>query len=157
MKQFWYTFIVLIGLFLIGSNTDYYQQNIESRIASIYAEASSGILNLLQQETYVDHTRILGKNYSLVVSKGCDAVLPIALLVIAILSFPYGNRKSKIKGLGFGILLLIVLNIIRIVSLYYVGMYSKTYFEFFHVEFWQVVFIIITVLYFLIWVLKKTN
>jgi exosortase/archaeosortase family protein len=120
-------------------------------ILNIYAKISSGILNILGQETSANNGNISSSAFAISVKKGCDAIAPMILYSFAIIFFPV-NYKLKLKGIGIGIALLFVLNIIRIVSLYLIGKYAnKTIFDIMHVDVWQIFFIIITVFIWVQW------
>lgn len=51
-----------------------------------------------------------------------------------------------------GTLCLLLLNVVRIVSLYYSGVYCPRMFEVLHVDLWQPVFILLPLVLWLMWV-----
>ena len=93
--------------------------------------------------------------FSVDVQEGCDAVVPTILFITAVLVFPT-SWKHKLKGLTFGVPSLFAINLFRIVTLFLTGLYIPSLFDFMHVEFWQALFILATVLIFISW-LRKTN
>ncbi|MEO6190013.1 MAG: archaeosortase/exosortase family protein, partial [Saprospiraceae bacterium] len=142
----------LIGGFFLFSNTDFYRKNIENSVSALYASSGVAILNLLGFNANSKDYRISSKEFTMDIARGCDALAPMVLLIVAISVFPFGSISSKLKGIGIGVGFLFILNLIRLISLFFIGIYAKKYFEFFHVEFWQALFIIISLIFFIFWI-----
>lgn len=122
-----------------------------------YAWIGHKILNIFGQGTSFENTVIINKIFQIDISKGCDAVTPTILFLAAVLTFPIAF-KLKTPALLIAPLALAALNVIRIVSLFLIGVYAPSFFEFAHIELWQVIFIVfcfIGWLYWLIWANKK--
>lgn len=122
-----------------------------------YAWIGHKVLNLFGQSTTFEQTVIMNKIFSIDISKGCDAVTPTILFLAAVLVFPI-SFKWKTPALIIAPLALAALNIIRIVSLFLIGVYAPDFFEFAHIELWQVIFIVFCFVgwvYWLIWANKK--
>ena len=66
----------------------------------------------------------------------CTGFLPIAFLSVSILVYP-GGLRTKAVGLAVGVPLLVVLNLIRLVHLFYVGIQNPALFDFAHSVLWQ--------------------
>ena len=82
---------------------------------------------------------------------GCNAVNVTILLWSAVLAFP-APRKQKALGLLAGSLIIQVLNIVRFISLYYIGQYSLTWFDFAHGYLWETLLVLDTMVVFWLWV-----
>jgi archaeosortase B (VPXXXP-CTERM-specific) len=80
----------------------------------------------------------------------CTAVFSSIVYCSAILAYPT-TLKNKGLGMVFGIPLLYLINIFRLVILVLVGIHYPTMFEFVHVYLWQASFIIFVVVLFLLW------
>jgi len=82
---------------------------------------------------------------------GCNGVNVTILLCSAILAFP---ASWKLRALGFlaGSLIIQALNIVRFISLYYIGQYSMSWFDFAHAYLWESLLILDTLVVFWIWV-----
>jgi len=89
--------------------------------------------------------------FSVSIARGCDAVEAMALFTSALLSFP-AQWLKKLIGLAAGLLVLFTLNIGRIISLFLTGVHYPKAFEFMHVEFWQVAFILFAVGLWIFWI-----
>jgi len=143
-------YFILIALFYIGINTSFFKANIHPVMNNWYATAGSFIINIFGFATTVKQSIIQSGIFSLDIERGCDALEPIAFFSLAVLAYP-ASFKKKWQALLIGSIILIVLNIIRIVSLYFIGIYFKTAFEIMHVDVWQVVFILFTMALWIKW------
>jgi len=81
---------------------------------------------------------------------GCDALEPSALFIAAVLAFP-APVLLKIAGILIGTFCLLFLNLVRIVSLFLIGVYYPDVFDVLHLDIWQILFILLTLVFFLIW------
>jgi len=142
----------LIALVFYGiSIQPFYTEYIQNPVARIFTYLSSTVLNILGQGTTSNLTTLTASDgLTMSVLKGCDAIAPIILLVTGVLMFPV-DKKLKVRGIGVGVPLLLLVNLIRIVSLFFFLKYTPSIFEFMHNEFWQVGFIGITILYYIYW------
>ena len=84
------------------------------------------------------------------IERGCDAIEPSALLVSAVMASPV-PFLSRLLAMGVGTALLMLLNLVRIISLYLFRVYLPTAFETMHLDVWQALFIIIAIVMWGIW------
>ncbi len=153
-----------LGLSIIGIALFYlfyislYETMLEAPITAFNAWLSSAVLNLIGYGTTVQDAAIHG-TFSLNVKRGCDAIEPIAVMGVILLAFPMAIRH-KLSGVLVGILVLAALNILRIVSLYLIGIYVPSIFELMHMQIWQVLFILAALVFSAFWIrrgLQKAN
>jgi exosortase H (IPTLxxWG-CTERM-specific) len=84
------------------------------------------------------------------VENGCDGVNVTILLWAAVLSYP-APWMLKAKGLAAGTGALHALNLARIISLFYLGQYSREWFEFAHLYLWEGLIVLDTLAIFWLW------
>lgn len=149
--RFLAAFIVLVVLFYLMWGTDTFELWVISPVATFYANVTSPILNLLGFGTTVDGTKIFNNDFSINIKRGCDAIEAIVLFTICTLAVP-ASWKTKITGIFAGTLALSLLNLLRLVSLFLTGIYLPSLFDMMHNEIWQVLFIILAVVFWLIYV-----
>lgn len=82
---------------------------------------------------------------------GCNGVNVTILLCSAILAFP-ASWRFRALGLLAGTLVIQALNIVRFVSLFYLGQYSMSWFDFAHGYLWESLLILDTLVVFWVWV-----
>jgi exosortase/archaeosortase family protein len=73
-----------------------------------------------------------------------------------VLAFP-ARWRQRAAALAIGIPLLVVLNIVRVVSLFEIGVHAPVTFASAHVEMWQSVFIIATMFLWAMWAWKVST
>ena len=80
----------------------------------------------------------------------CTGFLPVAFLTVSILAYPALPRE-KCLGLAVGVPLLVALNLIRLVHLFYVGVYQPALFDFVHAVAWEGSIILAIIVIWLRW------
>lgn len=144
-------FLLLVGIFAWIQNSDWFKDSLDP-VLNVYASISSVILNLLGQGTKALNQTVDGDAFSVNIKQGCDAIAPMLLYFSAVVLYPI-SAKWKWQGVLGGFAVLFLLNIFRIVTLYLSGAYGSIgFFDFMHVEFWQVLYIILTVFVWLVWI-----
>lgn len=116
------------------------------------ATLSGVILTLLGQDIKVIKDTISSPAFSVNIRHGCDAVEPTALFIFAVIAFPAPFFR-KIPGIVAGVLFLAIVNIIRIVSLFMIGVYFPKAFHTMHVDVWQALFILFAIVSWVVWAL----
>ena len=158
-------FAVLMIIFYSFWFTDLFTNNVLNPVVNGSARVAGTILNLFGYDVNIGGPKIYSNDFSISIEKGCDALEPIAIYLFAVLLFPTA-LKNKWRGIAFGIPLLLVVNQVRIISLYLIGVYGKPImgdsfiflFDIMHMQVWQVLFILITLLvlaYWIIWSLRR--
>ncbi len=85
------------------------------------------------------------------IQPGCNGVEAMICLTAAIIAFR-APWKNKLYGLFFGFLAIQALNIVRIISLFYLLQWDKQWFEWAHLYLWQALIILDALIVFIIWV-----
>jgi exosortase H (IPTLxxWG-CTERM-specific) len=89
--------------------------------------------------------------FSISVMNTCNASNVTVLLWAAILAFP-APWTAKSKGLATGTAALHVLNLLRVISLFYLGQISQKWFEIAHLYVWESLIVLFTLVIFWMWV-----
>ncbi len=144
-------FMVLMGLYYASTATDFIKNSAFPAYLRLNAQVSASVLSVFEDSVQASGQAIHGR-FPLTIERGCDAIEPSALFIAGVLAFPVGLRL-KIPGMLIGTLCLAFINIFRIVSLYYVGVYIPKWFQIMHVDVWQAVFIFIAIVFWFFWAL----
>lgn len=89
--------------------------------------------------------------FGVAIMPGCNGVEACIILIAAILAFP-APWRPKLVGLGIGILAVQAVNVLRIVSLFYLGQWNMQWFEFAHLYLWQALIMLDVLVVWLLWV-----
>lgn len=84
------------------------------------------------------------------IAPGCDGIEAVIILISAIVAFP-SPWKHKIVGILIGFVAIQSLNLVRIISLFYLGQWSQTWFDWFHLYLWQALIVLDALAVWLIW------
>ena len=72
------------------------------------------------------------------------------VLVAAMLAMP-APWKLRLIGIGIGFIAIQSMNLLRIISLFYLGQWNKTAFDWAHLYIWQALIMLDVLIVFLIW------
>ena len=89
--------------------------------------------------------------FAVSIEAGCNGVEATLVLIAAILAFP-STWTQKVWGLAFGFVAVQGLNVARIISLFYLGQWNMTAFEWAHLYIWQALIMLDVLFVWLIWV-----
>ena len=151
-----FTFVLLFVFFMsvyyaVTGLWPYYTQKIFPAYLNLNAQVSGGILTVLQRDVTVVGDSIFSSQFAISIKKGCDAIEPTALFAAIMLAFPAPFLK-KIPGLLVGVIFLLSLNLVRIVSLYLVGVHAPKFFHTVHIDVWPAIFIFLALVSWIIWI-----
>lgn len=101
-----------------------------------YARVVGWVLSCFDPAVHVIGPDVIGR-FSLRVSRDCDGMSVMILLTAAVIAFPTTWRR-RLAGVTAGIALVAVINVLRLCTMYYIGVWWPDAFEFAHVEAWPI-------------------
>jgi exosortase H (IPTLxxWG-CTERM-specific) len=143
-------FVILMGAYYAMTFLDVIEMRAIPAYMRLNARASAAVLNVFGENTQVRGTSITSDRFSVDIQHGCDAIDPSALFLAAVLAFPAPFR-SKLPGLLIGTIVIALVNLIRIITLFYTGIYFPRAFQAMHVDVWQPVFILLALIFWVTW------
>lgn len=94
--------------------------------------------------------RDIESGFAVSIEPGCNGVEALIILFAAIFAFP-ASLKHKLIGFAIGFVAIQGLNLVRIISLFYLGQWNMTWFDWFHLYLWQALIILDALVVWLIW------
>ena len=85
------------------------------------------------------------------IQPGCNGVEAMIVVLAAIAATPAG-WKQKLFGLALGFLAIQTLNVVRIISLFYLLQWNPVWFEWAHLYLWQALIMLDGLVVYLLWV-----
>lgn len=149
-------FFILFTVLLVGLFTLEILQPAEKHVilpfTSFIADISVWIVKFFDQDVvaYGNVIRDSASGFGVRIERGCNGIEAVIILFAAIFSFP-APFKNKIYGFVIGFFAIQALNLIRIVSLFYLGQWNQVAFEWFHLYLWQALIILDALVVWLIW------
>ena len=114
------------------------------------AKAVAAIINLLGASAWAESTTVRSSRYSINIAMGCDGIEASSLFLACVLAFPTSWR-AKLTGLCIGLPVIQVINLARLVALYYAGVYVPSIVEGLHVYVAQTIVILLSTGLFIFW------
>lgn len=113
-------------------------------------KVSAGLLRAVGEEVVREGTVIRSALFAVDVKNGCNGIEATLLLLAAMLAFP-ASAKARAAGLAIGLVAIQGVNLVRIVSLFWLGAHRRDVFDLFHAAIWQTLLILLAVGIFLAW------
>ena len=85
------------------------------------------------------------------IAPGCNGVEAMIVVIAAIVATPAG-WKQKAIGIGLGFVAIQILNVVRIISLFYLLQWNPVWFEWAHLYLWQALIMLDGLIVYLLWV-----
>ncbi|OQY29141.1 MAG: hypothetical protein B6244_04710 [Candidatus Cloacimonetes bacterium 4572_55] len=150
-------FLIFVGLFA-GFMVLFYTMTLSSFFLDYFfpwylnlnAKVSGAIISLFHDGVITNGSRVYSPMFGVNIERGCDATGPIALFISAVLAFP-APMTRRLIGIFVGSAVLISVNFARIVSLFFIGIYFQNFFHIMHVDVWQALFILLSIVLWSIW------
>jgi exosortase/archaeosortase family protein len=144
-------FSAVMLVFYALAETPYCQRVFWPANLQANAWVANGVLLGLQQHTSVAGATIKGDQFEFVIKRGCDATEPVCLLVAAVIAFRAPLRR-KLVGILAGTLLLLAINQLRVVALFFVGRDLPGFYHTLHLTVFPAVFVVLALLIWAGWV-----
>ena len=153
MIKFFILFLVIQGLLFGGELTEPGQQLFVVPWTNFLATLSANLVKWFDPNVLVSGKILQSttNGFAVSIEAGCNGVEATIVLIAAMLAFP-APMKSKIIGLVAGIIAVQGLNIIRIISLFYLGQWNYHVFEWAHLYVWQALIMLDVLIVWLLWV-----
>jgi len=152
MLRFFILFIVIqLGLFIFDLSATG-QQYVVIPFTEFIAKISVFIIQSFDDQVVSRGVEIWTHNWSFGISieAGCNGVEASIVLIAAMLAFP-ASLKAKAIGIFIGFMAVQFMNLLRIISLFYIGQWNQAVFEWAHLYIWQVLIMLDVLVVFLIW------
>jgi exosortase H (IPTLxxWG-CTERM-specific) len=153
MIRFFITFLVLQALFFGAELTPWVQQLFVVPWTNALAAISAKLVTLADPNV-ISVGKVLrstSNGFAVSIEAGCNGVEATIVLLAAVLAFP-APWKNKLIGLAAGIVAVQGLNIVRVISLFYLGQWNYKVFEWAHLYVWQALIMLDVLIVWLVWV-----
>ena len=153
MIRFFVGFLVIQAALFGLELTPWAQEWFVNPWTNALATISADLIKVFDSQV-IAHGKILQSarnGFAVSIEAGCNGVEATIVLVSAILAFP-ASWKRKLIGLAIGVVAVQGLNIVRVISLFYLGQWSLDVFEWAHLYVWQALIMLDVLIVWLLWV-----
>jgi exosortase H (IPTLxxWG-CTERM-specific) len=131
-------FAILLVVFFAAIEPPAVDRHVVLPLTRALTRLSGGVLTLVGEPVTTEGTMIRGSSFAVDIKNGCNGVEAMLLLCAAMLAFSAPMRVRLLGILG-GSAALLAINVVRIVTLYLVGVHRRALFDTFHLAVWQTV------------------
>lgn len=151
-------FVGLAAAFYAFAWTDVYVTWILEPVARVQAALSGVALGVIGYAVQVTGNVVTASDggFALEIRQGCDAAEATALFVAASLAYPAPWRDRGRAAAG-GVALIFVLNVLRVITLYLIGVHLPRWFHFAHVDLWPALILADALVIWALWARSLTG
>ena len=161
MLRFITTFLlILIALFTLEMLNPV-QEHVITPFTSLLAHLSA-VLILPFDNSVIAYGKVLqfkDSGFAVSIEAGCNGVEATIVLIAAICAFP-ASWRARLIAISLGFLAIQVLNIVRIISLFYLGNWNLEYFSWIHLYLWPALImldVLVVFIFYLRYLSKQTQ
>jgi exosortase H (IPTLxxWG-CTERM-specific) len=153
MARFFVLFVALLAVLFALELTPWGQAYVTQPWTHALAVISTSIVTLFDPGVVASGNVIRsGSNgFAVSIEAGCNGVEATLVLCAAILAFP-APWRHKLVGIAVGVVAVQLLNIVRVISLFYLGQWNFAVFEWAHLYVWQALIMLDVLIVWLVWV-----
>jgi exosortase H (IPTLxxWG-CTERM-specific) len=153
MLRFFILFVVILVMLFAAELTQPVQNAVVLPWTEALARISAGLITLFDSNV-VAYGKILQSTtngFAVSIEAGCNGIEAAVVLIAAMLAFP-APWKHRVLGILVGLSAVQVLNIVRVISLFYLGQWNMTVFEWAHLYLWQALIMLDVLIVWLVWI-----
>ena len=150
-------FSILFIVILVALFTAELTSPVQSAVVIPWTEAlvriSVGLITFFDS-----HVAAFGKilrntanGFAVSVEPGCNGIEAAIVLIAAMFAFP-APWKHRVIGILAGLSAVQVLNVVRVISLFYLGQWNMKVFEWAHLYLWQALIMLDVLIVWLVWI-----
>jgi exosortase H (IPTLxxWG-CTERM-specific) len=144
------SFGAAILFFVIAFQFDFVHNNVVVPFTGFVANCSGLLMNIFGAGSTVDGYTLSTDKYSINVVDGCNGIYATAILISGVIAYP-ASLRHKFYGIAFGFTAVFLVNLIRVISLFYMGLHFPDVFQEVHVYVWQPVIILWAIIVWNFW------
>ncbi len=152
MLRFFILFLVLLAVLFGLELTPWVERWVVEPWTIALANISTWLVTFFdgEVESVGRVMRSLSNGFAVSIEKGCNGIEATIVLISAMLAFP-APWKNKIIGILSGFVAVQGLNVVRVISLFYLGQWNEQVFEWAHLYVWQALIMLDVLIVFLVW------
>ena len=153
MIRFFVLFVLLQAVLFGAELTPWAQQYFVVPWTDTLASLSAWLVTVFDPNVAASGKllRSTANGFAVSIEAGCNGVEATIVLIAAMLAFP-ASWKRRLLGLAVGIVAVQGLNIVRVISLFYLGQWNLNVFEWAHLYVWQALIMLDVLIVWLVWV-----
>jgi exosortase H (IPTLxxWG-CTERM-specific) len=117
---------------------------------TMVAKVSGVALRVFGEDMTIDGCILRSPRFAVTIYNGCNGLITSLIFISGVLAFP-ARWPAKLIGVVGGLVAIQLINLVRIVSLFYIGIYLPQLFNESHIFIWQSLVILFGVALWIVW------
>lgn len=153
MTRFVATFTVILVALFAAELTAPAQRFVVLPWTEVLARISAGLIQPFEPGVAAFGKVLINtaNGFWLTIEAGCNGIEAAIILISAMLAFP-APWKYRLAGVLAGLLAVQALNVVRVISLFYLGQWNGQAFEWAHLYLWQALIMLDVLVVWLLWI-----
>lgn len=152
-----FVFSILMGLFYGFVHKPDTEAAWLSPHLRLIASVTGSIVSVFGYDVSVEDTRVESPGlFTMEIVRGCDGIEPAAMFTSAVLA-SVAPLWTKLPGVLAGILGIYLINLVRVVSLFFIGIHFPGALTMMHETVWQAAFVLLAVVFWVVWLQWATH
>lgn len=153
MWRFFLIFIVLLVSLFTLELTHVAQANVVLPWTALLAKLSAWLVRAFDPDV-IAYGKVLqdaATGIGVSIEPGCNGIEACIILTAAVMAYPAPWRQ-KLVGVAAGFLAIQAVNVLRVISLFYLAIWHRPAFDFAHLYLWQALIMLDVVVVWLVWI-----
>ena len=149
--------LLLVALFTLEMLVPV-QEHVILPFTELLARLSAAII-LPFDDSAIAYGKILqfkDTGFAVSIEAGCNGVEATVVLIAAVVAFP-ANWRARLLAIGLGFIAIQVMNLARIISLFYLGNWDMEFFSWIHLYLWPALIMLDVLIVFIVYLRYLTN
>lgn len=152
-SRFLILFLVILAFFFLVIALQSVNDAIVVPYTTFVARVSGQILHAFGEDLSINGCVLRSPRFAVTIYNGCNGLITSLIFIAGVLAFP-ARFSAKLLGVIGGLLAIQAINLVRIVSLFYIGVFFPKFFNSSHVFIWQSIVILFGVGLWIVWAQK---
>ncbi len=153
MWRFTVLFISVLAVLFGIEKLNAVQAAVTHQWTSFLAWLSAQLMTLFDSDV-ISFGRVIksqSSGFAVLIEAGCNGVEALIILIAGMVAFP-APLRLRLLGIAIGCVAVQGVNVIRVISLYYLGKWNMQVFEFAHLYLWQALIMLDVLVVWLLWI-----
>lgn len=152
-SRFLILFLVILAVFFLVVALKSVNDAVVVPYTTFVARISGQILRFFGEDLSINGCILRSPRFAVTIYNGCNGLITSLIFIAGVLAFP-ARLGAKFLGVLLGLLAIQAINFVRIVSLFYIGVFFPKFFNSSHVFVWQSIVILFGVGLWIVWAQK---
>ena len=148
--RFLILFLVILGVSFTAVALRQVNDALVTPYTAVIARVSGGVIRVFGEEAAVSGCVVSSPRFAVTIYNGCNGLITSLIFISGVLAFP-ARWSAKLIGVVGGLLSIQLINLVRIVSLFYIGVFLPEHFNDAHIFIWQSLVILAGISLWIVW------